>query len=67
MRQKECEKESSNAFLKTLEEPPPGTYIFMATTRNNSILPTIRSRCLQVAGTEITSLNHAQWQGSSTL
>ena len=56
-------KESSNAFLKTLEEPPPGTYIFLITTRNNSILPTIRSRCLQVRlSTEITSLNHPQWQ-----
>lgn len=41
-------KESSNAFLKTLEEPPSGTYIFLATTRPYSILPTIRSRCLQV-------------------
>lgn len=41
-------KESSNAFLKTLEEPPRGTFIILVTTRPYSILPTIRSRCLQV-------------------
>lgn len=41
-------KEASNAFLKTLEEPPSGTFIILITTRHNSILPTIRSRCLQV-------------------
>lgn len=41
-------KEASNAFLKTLEEPPPETYLFLLTTRPYSILPTIRSRCIQV-------------------
>ena len=41
-------KEAANAFLKTLEEPPPGTYIVLATTKPYSTLPTIRSRCLQV-------------------
>ena len=39
-------KEASNAFLKTLEEPPPDTYLFLLTTRPYSLLPTIRSRCL---------------------
>ncbi len=41
-------KESANAFLKTLEEPPSGTYIILITTRPYSMLPTIRSRCLHV-------------------
>jgi DNA polymerase III subunit delta' len=41
-------KEASNAFLKTLEEPPPETYLFLLTIRPYSILPTIRSRCMQV-------------------
>ena len=41
-------KEASNAFLKTLEEPPPETYLFLLTNRPYSILPTIRSRCIQV-------------------
>ena len=38
--------ESANAFLKTLEEPPPDTTIFMLTTRPNDLLDTIRSRCI---------------------
>ena len=41
-------KEAANAFLKTLEEPPPGTYLLLLTTRAYSILPTIRSRTLLV-------------------
>ena len=41
-------KEAANAFLKTLEEPPPGTFLFLLTTRPYSILPTIRSRTLLV-------------------
>jgi DNA polymerase-3 subunit delta' len=38
-----------NALLKTLEEPPPGTYIILVTTREDRLLPTIRSRCQRVA------------------
>ena len=34
-----------NALLKTLEEPPPATYIFLITSRPERLLPTIRSRC----------------------
>lgn len=37
--------ESSNALLKTLEEPPPTSFIFLITSRPDSLLPTIRSRC----------------------
>ena len=40
-------KEASNAFLKTLEEPPSGTFILLLSTRPYSLLATIRSRCLQ--------------------
>jgi DNA polymerase-3 subunit delta' len=36
---------SSNALLKTLEEPPPTTYLILITSRPASLLPTIRSRC----------------------
>lgn len=39
-------KEAANAFLKTLEEPPPETYILLLSTRPYSLLATIRSRCL---------------------
>jgi len=38
-----------NALLKTLEEPPAGTYIFLVTTQEERLLPTIRSRCQRVA------------------
>jgi DNA polymerase-3 subunit delta' len=38
--------ETSNAFLKTLEEPPGRTTLLLLTTRPYSLLPTIRSRCL---------------------
>jgi DNA polymerase-3 subunit delta' len=37
-------EESSNALLKTLEEPPPSTHIVLITARPSSLLPTIRSR-----------------------
>ena len=35
-----------NAFLKTLEEPPSGTYLLLLSTKPYSLLATIRSRCL---------------------
>lgn len=34
-----------NAFLKTLEEPPPHAVFILATTERHKILPTILSRC----------------------
>ncbi len=34
-----------NAFLKTLEEPPPYAIFILATTEKQKILPTILSRC----------------------
>ncbi|MCR5184022.1 MAG: hypothetical protein K6B46_04890 [Opitutales bacterium] len=39
-------KDAANAFLKTLEEPPAGTHIFLLTTAINQVLPTILSRTL---------------------
>ncbi len=41
-------RNSANAFLKTLEEPPRGTYLIMLSTRPYSLLTTIRSRCIQI-------------------
>jgi len=38
-------KEASNAFLKTLEEPPPYAIFVLATTEPHKVLPTILSRC----------------------
>jgi DNA polymerase-3 subunit delta' len=37
--------EGANSILKTLEEPPPGSVIFLISTSLQRQLPTIRSRC----------------------
>ena len=34
-----------NAFLKTLEEPPPSTVFVLATTEAHKVMPTIADRC----------------------
>ncbi|MDP2400581.1 MAG: DNA polymerase III subunit delta, partial [Actinomycetota bacterium] len=39
---------TANAFLKTLEEPPPNVTIIMLAPGYDSVLPTIASRCLVV-------------------
>ena len=39
---------AANAFLKTLEEPPPATVIFLLTTGTEGMLPTILSRCQRI-------------------
>ena len=39
---------TANAFLKTLEEPPADTNIFMISERPNELLDTIRSRCINL-------------------
>ncbi|MGB8510679.1 MAG: DNA polymerase III subunit delta' [Pyrinomonadaceae bacterium] len=36
---------SSNALLKTLEEPPASSHLILITSRPANLLPTIRSRC----------------------
>ncbi len=38
-------KAAFNAFLKTLEEPPPYAIFILATTEKNKVIPTILSRC----------------------
>lgn len=40
---------AANALLKNLEEPPPRTLFILVTHHAQYLLPTIRSRCLQVA------------------
>ena len=40
--------ESANAFLKTLEEPPPGNLLILKVTDPLDLLPTIVSRCQKV-------------------
>ena len=40
--------QSQNAFLKTLEEPPPDVVFILATSRAEALLKTIRSRCREI-------------------
>ena len=39
------EKASANALLKSLEEPPQGTFFLLVVHQPGRLLPTIRSRC----------------------
>jgi DNA polymerase-3 subunit delta' len=48
---------ASNALLKTLEEPPPGTLFLLASNSLDRLLPTILSRCRKFA---LPMPNHAQ-------
>ncbi|PKP64111.1 MAG: DNA polymerase III subunit delta' [Alphaproteobacteria bacterium HGW-Alphaproteobacteria-7] len=41
----DLEKAAANALLKSLEEPPAGTFFLLVTHRPARLLPTIRSRC----------------------
>lgn len=41
----DLEKSAANALLKSLEEPPAGSYFLLVTHRLGRLLPTIRSRC----------------------
>lgn len=47
--------EAANALLKTLEEPPATTHLFLLTARADSLLQTIRSRCQIVRFAPITA------------
>ena len=38
-------EEAANALLKTLEEPPSEVMIILLTSREEALLPTVRSRC----------------------
>lgn len=48
---------ASNALLKTLEEPPPGTVFLLASNSLDRLLPTILSRCRKFA---LPTPEHAQ-------
>ncbi|MFC1705976.1 hypothetical protein ACFL59_04030 [Planctomycetota bacterium] len=41
-------EEGANAFLKTLEEPPSRVLLMLVTSRPDVLLPTIRSRCMEL-------------------
>lgn len=53
---------AANAFLKTLEEPPANTTIFLLTTRPYALLDTIRSRCMNFAiPVKCSSIEDIDW------
>ncbi|RMG38922.1 MAG: DNA polymerase III subunit delta' [Planctomycetota bacterium] len=62
--------EAANAFLKTLEEPPPDAVLFLISSQPESLLPTIRSRCQHVrfaplAAADVAALcTELQWVAS---
>lgn len=39
---------AENAFLKTLEEPPPRTLLMLLTANTGGLLPTVLSRCVRM-------------------
>ena len=41
----DLERGGANALLKSLEEPPIGTFFFLVSHASDRLLPTIRSRC----------------------
>ena len=41
-------EDAQAAFLKTLEEPPPGTVLILTATDEERLLDTIRSRCVRI-------------------
>ena len=44
-----CNLNAANALLKTLEEPPPESFIVLASGAVDRLLPTVRSRCQRLA------------------
>lgn len=63
---------AANALLKNLEEPPAGTIFLLVSHRSHFLLPTVRSRCQQIAlpapeAAEATTWLHAQGVPDATL
>ena len=61
----DMERPASNALLKSLEEPPQGTFFLLVTHRPAGLLPTIRSRCRILRFPALTPQEIAQYLGSS--
>ena len=53
-------EEAANAFLKTLEEPRPGTVLVLTTAVPDALLSTIRSRCQTVRFPAMSNASLAQ-------
>lgn len=60
----DMERPASNALLKSLEEPPRGTFFLLVTHRPAGLLPTIRSRCRMLRFPSLTDREIAEHLGS---
>lgn len=60
--------EGANAFLKTLEEPPPDSILILLTTDPQRVLETIVSRCLRLnfgeGGPRALDAGQREWLGA---
>lgn len=54
-------QEAANAMLKVLEEPPPDTYFVLTTAEPASLLPTIKSRLVQLRVGRLKSADVARF------
>jgi DNA polymerase-3 subunit delta' len=52
---------AQNALLKTLEEPPSSAVFILVSARTDSILPTVRSRCLRLRFQQLGPEDVAAW------
>jgi len=52
---------AANALLKTLEEPPPATYVILVSDRPGRLMPTILSRCRKLAAPLPTPESARAW------
>jgi DNA polymerase-3 subunit delta' len=54
-------REAQNTLLKTLEEPPPRTYILLVTAHPERLFTTIHSRCHQVRFQNLDDSSMQKW------
>ena len=52
---------ATNALLKTLEEPPPNSYLILVSDGLRDLLPTLRSRCRLVAVRPVAVTEATAW------
>ena len=62
----ELNRNSENAILKLLEEPPVRTLFLLLADQPGRLLPTIRSRCLHLPLSGVPAEQLARWLGSRT-
>lgn len=55
----DLERSGANALLKSLEEPPQGTYFILVSHASDRLLPTIRSRCQMLRFEPLTDVDMA--------